>query len=99
MFGFRTLIAVIAIAAPIVVYVSMKMHEDIVVAAAIKGERIASKVRFEAATQKMETQHNAQVADEVAAATAAAEEIVEPETDQDLVEVCNRSASCRARKK
>lgn len=93
----RLLLLGSAIAAPFVTYGAMKVREEIVVNAAVTAERKAGNTRCAVSIAKMESDHNRQVADAVREANAAAETVDDPKDDADLIAICNRSASCRAR--
>lgn len=93
----RGILLAAAVLAPLLTYGAMALHERIVVAAAIAGERQAGQTRCAASIQALETRHNALVASAVAEARTAAEAIETPQSDAEIVALCNRSASCRDR--
>lgn len=93
----RLIILAIVIGAPFATYFSMKIRENIVVAAAVDGERKAGAVKCKADIAAMEAKHNAQVDEAVRDAESAGDAVSDPVDDRELIAICKRSASCRSR--
>ena len=86
-----------AIAAPFITYGGMKIREIIVVNSAVAAERKAGLSRCKADILAMQAQHNAQVDEAARNARDAGDAIETPDTDEEIIALCKRSASCRSR--
>lgn len=87
-----------SLALNVVVYASFVVRERIVVAGAIRTERNAGVVMCNARVAAIETAHNDKVRKGVDEARRAGDLInATPEDKQALIELCNKSASCRSR--
>lgn len=83
--------------APFLVYGAMSVRESFVVNAAVAGERKAGIARCKGDILAMEAQHNSQVDAAASEARDAGEAVETPDTDQEIIALCKRSASCRSR--
>lgn len=80
-------------------YGAMLVREQIVVDGAVKAERNKGVLTCNARVEEIERVHNAAVSEAVEAARRAAEEVTPtPETPAEIVDLCQKSASCRSRK-
>lgn len=80
-------------------YGAMLVREQIVVDGAVKAERNKGVVTCNARVGEIESVHNAAVSEAVEAARRAAEAVTPtPETPAEIVDLCQKSASCRSRK-
>jgi len=85
---------------PFLTYGVMSVREKIVVQAAVRAERTRADAEFERKLASIEQAHNAAVRAAVDDARAAADEVGPlPESDEELREICRRSASCADRDK
>lgn len=79
-------------------YGAMIAREKIVVDGAVKAERNKGVISCNARVGEIERAHNAAVSEAVEQARRAAEAVTPtPETPAEIVELCQRSASCRDR--
>lgn len=80
-------------------YGIMSVSEAIVVERAVKAERDAGVVTCNSRVTEIERVHNKAVTDAVEEARRAAEAVTPtPETPAEIVELCQKSSSCRSRK-
>ena len=75
----------------------MMLREKIVVSGAVRAERDQGVITCNARVGQIEAAHNKAIADAVAEARSAAEQIGAVETDAEIKALCQRSASCRSR--
>lgn len=80
-------------------YSAMLVRERVVVEGAVKAERNKGVITCNARVGEIERVHNAAVSEAVEQARRAAEAVTPtPETPAEIVDLCQKSASCRSRK-
>ncbi len=80
-------------------YGAMLVREQIVVDGAVKAERNKGVLTCNVRVGEIERAHNAAVTEAVDEARRAAEAVTPtPETPAEIIELCQKSASCRSRK-